>query len=191
MPTATTEFGLVLPANWLTLDVTGSRRINDEVEELLRQGALTDEAFRTHRGRIEKQLRAVVRSLRVESVAMAAVMISIQNDILPLFASMTAAIVDGRLEDYRGRPDAQISLEELPGVGPVVRQRFIDTSTDAQTGVTMPAAVFQYLIPMPGQQRRLILTFVSPDTEPVLLSAFEELFAAVAGSVSFQNQQGR
>lgn len=186
MPTATAEFSLVLPANWLTIDVTGDRRINDDVEALLRQGAVTDEAFRTHRGRIEKQLRAVVRSVRAESLSMAAVMISVQDDILPLFASMTVAVAE-RLDGYRGRPNADISMVELPSTGPAVLQRFTDSSIDPQTGVNITAAVFQYLVPMPDQRRRLILTFASPDTEPVLLAAFGELFAAVAESLSFEN----
>ena len=49
----------------------------------------------------------------------------------------------------------------------------------------MPAAVFQWLIPMPDGRRRLVLTFVSPDTQPVLLEAFADLFGAIAESLSF------
>lgn len=81
MAAATMEFALVLPDNWLMLDPAGERRIADEVDALLAQGALHDEAYSAHRGRIEKQLRAVVRSIRREPVAMAAVFISVMNEV--------------------------------------------------------------------------------------------------------------
>ena len=95
MPTWSGEFSVVLPDNWLPLDVAGERRIADEVNALLERGAATDPAFTLHRGRIERQLRAVVRSVRREPVVMAAVLITVLDDILPLFASLTAAIVAG------------------------------------------------------------------------------------------------
>ena len=189
MTSTTTEFSLVLPDNWLPLDVAGEQRIADEVDALLQRGAATDESFRSHRGRIEKQLRAAIRSVRREPVVMAAVLISVLDDILPLFASLTVAIADGVLSDFQGRPGAQTSLVELPSAGVAVQQHFTDTSTDPSTGVVVPAAVFQWLVPMPDQRRRLILTFVSPDTEPVLLEAFADLFSAVAESLSFENLQ--
>lgn len=191
MATTTAEFSLVLPDNWLPLDVTGEQRIADEVDALLARGAVNDESFRSHRGRIAKQLRAAIRSVRREPVVMAAVLISVLDAILPLFASLTVAIVDGGLDDYRGRPGAQLQLVALPSAGPAVLQRFTDTSIDPHTGVSVTAAVFQWLVPMPDQRRRVILTFVSPDTEPLLLDAFAELFSAVAESLTFDNAQGR
>lgn len=189
MAAATAEFSLVLPDNWLPLDVVGEQRIANEVDALLARGAATDESFRSHRGRIEKQLRAAIRSVRREPVVMAAVLISVLDDILPLFASLTVAIADGSLSDHRGRPGARVQLVELPSVGVAVRQQFSDTSADPTTGVTVAAAVFQWLVPMPDQRRRLILTFASPDTEPVLLEAFADLFSAVAESLSFANMR--
>ena len=104
MAAATMEFALVLPDNWLMLDPAGERRIAEEVDALLEQGALHDEAYRAHRGRIEKQLRAVVRSIRREPVAMAAVFISVMDEVLPLFAGMTAAVVDGGLRSSEAGP---------------------------------------------------------------------------------------
>ncbi|MGI8665835.1 MAG: hypothetical protein ACR2N4_07380 [Jatrophihabitans sp.] len=191
MPLATAEFSLVLPDNWLPLDVDGEHRIAAEVESLLSRGAAHDPSFNTHRGRIEKQLRAVIRSMRREPVVMAAVLISVLDDVLPLFASMTAAIVDGGADGYRGRPGAVARLVELPAAGQAVWQRFTDRSADPQTGTSLQAAVFQWLVPMPDRQRRIVLTFVSPDTEPVLLDAFADLFSAVAESLSFDDGQRR
>ncbi|MEO6700830.1 MAG: hypothetical protein ABI140_04230 [Jatrophihabitantaceae bacterium] len=187
MATATAEFSLVLPDNWLPLDVVGEQRIANEVDALLERGAATDESFHSHRGRIEKQLRAAIRLVRREPVVMAAVLISVLDDILPLFASLTVAIVDSSPSDYQGQPGADVQLVELPSAGVAVRQQFTDTSTDPNTGVTVPAAVFQWLVPMPDQRRRLILTFASPNTEPMLLEAFADLFSAVAESLSFKN----
>lgn len=189
MTAITGEFSLILPDNWLPLDVAGEQRIADEVAALLDRGAASDDSFRSHRGRIDKQLRAAIRSVRREPVVMAAVLVSVLDDILPLFASLTVAIVDGSLSDYPGRPGAQVQLVELPSAGAAIRQQFTETTTDPSIGVSIPAAVAQWLVPMPDRRRRLVLTFVSPDTEPILLEAFADLFSAIAESLSFEKTQ--
>ncbi len=187
MTTSLSEFSLVLPDNWLPLDVTGGQRINDEVEHLLARGALTDESFRTHRGMLERQLRAVLRSVRREPVAMAAVLVSILNDVLPLFASLTVAVTDSQpdlLDRYRAKPGCQVEHVLLPQAGGAVALRSTDSSTDHTVGLTVHAAVFQWLIPLPRNNKLAILTCVSPDTEPVLVEAFADLFSAIAESFS-------
>lgn len=98
MTTALNEFSLVIPDNWLSLDVSGEQRIADEVDTLLARGGMADESFRTHRGMLERQLRTVLRAVRKQPVVMAAVLVSVVDDVLPLFAGLTVAIVEGRTE---------------------------------------------------------------------------------------------
>ncbi len=63
--------------------------------------------------------------------------------------------------------------------------RYRDRVTDPRIGLAVAATVFQWLVPIPGQDRTAVLSFVSPETEPDLSQAFAELFAAIADSFSF------
>jgi len=181
------EFELVLPENWLPLDVTGEHRLRDEVNRLLAVGAERDPAYVEHRKLVERQLRAVLRSIRGERVAMAAVWVTVIDDLLPLFASMTVSVVDGGadfLDRYRERPGYRTARVHLPNAGDAIALRFTDRSTDHQAGITVSGAVFQWLIPLRRGERVAILTFVCPDTEQLLLDAYAELFGAIAESFS-------
>jgi len=179
---------VVLPGSWLLLDVAGERRIADEVAVLLEQAAAADASVRAGRGRLGRQLRAVVASARREPVVLAAVQVGAVGDAPPLVASVTVAVVDGRGDAGLSRAGARVSTVELPA-GPAVLRRFSDSASDARVGVSVRAAVWQWLVPMPDARRRVVLMFACPDTAPVLAEAMADLFAAVAESLAFTDPQ--
>lgn len=189
------DFGLTLPENWMLLDTSGSARIPVELSALLERGAAIDPSFRTHRGMLKRQLREVIRRLRGEDLALAAVHATVVADVLPLVATVTVAVrggydrgqgVAGLVEYHQNRPGHRVCLTSLKNAGDAVHVRFRDTVNDPSNGTQVEAEVFQWLIPVPGRDRVSILTFATPTSHPDLVAAFADLFVTIADTFAYQ-----
>jgi hypothetical protein len=79
----------------------------------------------------------------------------------------------------------------LPLVGDAVRLRYLDSARDANSGQVLKAVVFQWLVPVPGTAKLAVLSFATPNTDEILADSFAELFAAIASSLDFLNNNHR
>jgi hypothetical protein len=186
------DFAVILPDNWLPLELAGGERIAAQVESLLTRGAALDAAYRSHRGLLERQIRAVLRGVRQQDVAFAAMHATVVDDVLPVLATMTVAVRDaagaglaGMLDIYGAKPGYLVDVVGLRWAGDAVRLQFTDRVADPSSGVTVEAVMFQWLIPVPGDTRVTMVTFASPNTEPVLVDGMADLFAAIADTFEY------
>jgi hypothetical protein len=186
------DFAVILPDNWQPLELAGGDRIAAQVESLLIRGAALDAAYRSHRGLLERQIRAVLRGIRQQDVAFAALHATVVDDVLPVLATMTVAVRDvagaglaGLLDTYATQRGYVVDVVGLRWAGDAVRLQFTDRVVDPSSGVVVEAVVFQWLIPVSGDSRVTIVTFASPNTEPVLVDCMADLFAAIADTFEY------
>ncbi|MGI8665425.1 MAG: hypothetical protein ACR2N4_05265 [Jatrophihabitans sp.] len=199
--TATTGLGfwMNLPEGWWPLELSRGR-IPEQVRRLLDERAAADPQVAAHRGQVEQQLRAPLRSPRAKELTFGAILATFTGTGLPIAASLAltrhrspdgadAARILAELGHQSGRRN---SLFELPFVGTVVRSDYLDRTPleSSGGGVGKPGtpplvevAVFQYYIPMPGGAEIMLATGASP-TLP-MRAAFGELFDAIISTFQF------
>lgn len=183
------DFGLSLPPDWMVLDTEGER-IPAQITRLLDEAEQRDSAVAAHRGMIEKQLRAVLRSVRAQDLSFCAMLATVVEDVLPMYATLT-----GALRGRAGSNDPSAILAELQRkhhgdvrripVGEIVgvRAAFRTTVSDEALGQPIEAAVWQYFIPSGQGDRVAVLTASTPML--ALEQQFGELFDAIVATFRF------
>ena len=147
------EFEVRLPPDWMVLDTEGER-IPAQITRLLDEAEQRDPAVQAHRGMIEKQLRAVLRSVRAQDLSFCAMLATVVEDVLPMYATLTGALrsrsggndVSSILTELQRKQHSnvrRIPIGELVGV----RAAFRTTVSDEAVGQPIEAAVWQYFIP--------------------------------------------
>jgi len=183
------DFSLSLPADWLVLDTEGER-IPVQIGQLLDEAEQRDAGVKAHRGMIEKQLRAVLRSVRAQDLSFCAMLATVVEDVLPMYATLT-----GALRGRSGGNDVTAILAELQRkhhgnvrripIGDLVgvRAAFRTTASDESLAKPVEAAVWQYFIPSRQGDRVAVLTGSTPML--MLEQQFGELFDAMVGTFRF------
>ena len=188
-------FSIVLPPDWLVLDLDGER-IPVQVERLLTEAAGRDHGLAAHRGMLERQIRTALREVRAGELSLCAMLSRVVDDVLPLSATLTVALRDAPADagavvsQLRRLPGARVGEFTVPAVGAAVRAVYRSTAGQATPGSPLvEAAVCQYFIPAPRGSRVAVITAATPVL--VLAEQFEGLFDEVARSFAFEPDADR
>lgn len=188
---STLDFAVSLPADWMVLDTEGER-IPAQISRLLDQAEQSDPGVRAHRGVIERQLRAVLRSVRAQDLSFCAMLATVVEDVLPMYATLTGALrsrsgsndsaaILADLQRKKHSNARRIPVGELVGV----RAAFRTTVSDEAVGQPIEAAVWQYFIPSEAGDRVAVLTASTPML--LLEQQFGELFDAIVATFRFSS----
>ena len=192
------DFELRLPPDWMVLETEGER-IPVQLARLLDDAEQRDPAVQAHRGMVEKQLRAVLRNVRSQDLSFCAMLATVVEDVLPMYATLTGALrgrsgsndVASILSELQRKQHGnvkRIPIGELVGV----RAAFRTTVSDEAMGQPIEAAVWQYFIPSGntdgGADRVAVLTASTPML--MLEQQFGELFDAIVATFRFKSPAG-
>ncbi len=183
------DFSLSLPPGWMVLETEGER-IPVQLARLLDEAVRRDPAVQAHRGMIEKQLRASLRSVQVQDLSFCAMLATVVGDVLPMYATLTGVVrrraegndvtsILSELQRKHHTNVGRVPIGDLTGV----RAAFRTTVSEESVGQPVDAAVFQYFIPSGQEDRVAVLTASTPLL--VLERQFGDLFDAIIGTFRF------
>lgn len=195
MTAPVTAVRLRLPSGWLELDP----REPDLVTELHRAirrlwGENVDDARALSLlGPLALRLRTLANTADVLLVGLYADVVPAPPGDLPLIITAHAmlalspeldelASVRKEIEAGARNDDLELDVVDLPA-GRAVRVSGDITISDPAWDGEVPARLRRYFVPVPGQSRIALLSFLTPNLE--LRDAFDEVFDAIAESLGF------
>ncbi|MFN8074416.1 MAG: hypothetical protein U0Q15_03225 [Kineosporiaceae bacterium] len=199
--TATTEaaapgFTLHLPPRWIPLERRPDR-VEAQARAILTQrlGPAGGDARR--RRELERDLAAALRGASAREVRLAALLVEMTTDGLPVLAAFTLTThampptgVAGLLQPDATRIGERVAAVELPFAGSAVKVAYRDRVRPplprgrggaGMSPAPVTVAVTQHLVPHPDGRRVVVATGLTPTL--ALAGAFEVLFDALAATL--------
>jgi hypothetical protein len=197
--TPPTGIALTAPPDWFVLDLDPLRR-DASVARVVAGRIALDPHLAPHRAKLVAVLSRAARDAAAAGVVLTASYSATDPAGRPFSANLNVMFAelgpvtdlddlrDRYAEEPTGPAGRQVEVVELP-VGPAVRIAETRSEQIDEGFAAITVATEQYIVPVPGDERRAaVLTFTSPTPAEPLAA----VFAAVAGTFRFvTGEEGR